>query len=220
MDKRLWNEIERRADKLEEWLDAREARYHDLLSRSSEFATEAGFDSAPLYHLCEHRAEWMHGKLCLACDNSGWRKATAGERADGRALDPYAADLNPGAVVVHESAASKRARERQRLDTIIGGLERNERIRVGLEAPEDPMMRAYRIVRVGEPRFAARLRRGLELVSTLAPVEYMDAEEQALIDRAVGSRRLCLRLALLMYRILPGKIPRAPGAFARRPRAA
>jgi hypothetical protein len=38
---------------------------------------------------CEHRLEWYWGRLCLACENTGWRKATKKELKDGLAFDPY-----------------------------------------------------------------------------------------------------------------------------------
>jgi len=38
-----------------------------------ETASEPGVDPNAKTRPCEHRPEWMRGRLCLACDNTGLR---------------------------------------------------------------------------------------------------------------------------------------------------
>lgn len=111
----------------------------EVLSRSSETASEAGADPDPRLRPCEHRAEWYRGRLCLACDNTGLRPATAKERNEGMAVDPYLLDppkRDTYAVRRDESTAARRARDGERLDAIIASLQRDSRLRAGVEVRE------------------------------------------------------------------------------------
>lgn len=167
-------EEERHAQRVENvaaWLDviAQSARELELevLSRQSETASEAGTDPDPRLRPCEHRTEWMRGRLCLACDNTGLRRATPQERADGLAYDPYL--LNPPQrdtynVARDESPSARRARDAERLDAIIASLRRDARLRSGDEVREGSL-RAVRIV----SRFDRNLGRdGRKVYDTLA----------------------------------------------------
>lgn len=116
--------------------------YTGLLSRPEETASITGFDDDPRQRPCEHRREWMRGKLCLACDNTGWRRRARNEEG----LDPYATEVKAAGVRVVESASAKRAREGERIDKIIEGLKRDARLRAGVEVREGPMDRFVRHV--------------------------------------------------------------------------
>jgi hypothetical protein len=220
--------IELRAQKLVgwfEWLEAREARYIDLISRderhlwckrrrvTGEDARASGFDDRPDERPCEHRPEWQHGKLCLACDNTGWRLATDKERADGMAVDRYAADVVPGAVRVIESTSSRRAREGERIDSIIAGLKRDARIRAGAEVVEDPALRAFRLGAGRQPHFLPKLMGGLQIIRELRPS--LTEAPGALTPRTDANDRLCVALAIVIGRVYGGRIERAPNAADR-----
>lgn len=147
-------EEERHAQRVENvaaWLDviAQSARELELevLSRQSETASEAGTDPDPRLRPCEHRTEWMRGRLCLACDNTGLRPATRQERNEGLAFDPYLLDRPRSVVTVKrdESQAARRARDGERLDAIIASLQRDARLRAGVEVREGAL-RSVRVI--------------------------------------------------------------------------
>jgi len=141
------NQLAGRVSAVHEWLDALEAMYEDLLSRPEETASAAGFDPDPRTKPCEHRRVWMRGKLCLACDNTGWRPLTRLEREEGLGVDPYSAQVSGGVTVVRdESPSAKRARALRQLDASIAALERSARIRAGLDVAESRDARTFRKV--------------------------------------------------------------------------
>lgn len=190
-------EIENRVAKIRGWLDHLEAMYDDLLSRPSETASLSGFDSDPRRVPCEHRLAWMRERLCLACDNSGWRPATKWERDEGLAIDPYATDVSSGFTVVrHESDSARRARDSRRMDAVISGLRRDERIRANLDAPETRESRW--LARVGHKgRMLNKILVALEAIRDRYPEVYMNANEEETLR--------------LIAQIIPGKIDNPPG---------
>lgn len=143
---------ERRIAKIEswlDWLDDAEREYEEIvLSRRSELASETGVDPDPLLRPCEHRDAWMRGGLCLACDNTGLRRATSKERDEGLAYDPYL--INPPrstfAVRRDESDAARRTANMERLNAAISTLQRDARIRAGAEVPDDAITSLLRRV--------------------------------------------------------------------------
>jgi hypothetical protein len=135
-----------RIRKLRAWFAYLDDVYADVLSRPSEFASPSGFDPEPDVRPCEHHANWKRGKLCLACDNTGWRPLTRREREEAAGIDPYSAQTSKGITIVRdESPASRRARASERIDADIAVLTRNERIRRGSELPETREGRLFRI---------------------------------------------------------------------------
>jgi hypothetical protein len=70
--------IETRARVIAWLLDEYEELCAGLVSRASETASLSGWDESPERRPCEHRSEWRRGKLCLGCDNTGWRPLTEG----------------------------------------------------------------------------------------------------------------------------------------------
>ncbi len=131
-----------RRGKVRLWIDVLKESAQDVealtLSRTSETASEAGADPDPKLRPCEHRVEWRRGSLCLACDNTNLRRASAQERADGLAYDPMLLDppRSTYTVVRDQSASGKKARDSEALDASIATLEHNERLRSGEEQRE------------------------------------------------------------------------------------
>lgn len=200
-----WGEICERADKLAHWIRLLDEAYEDVLSRLEETASVSGLRTAeaenprdrPKTRPCEHRAVWYRGKLCLACDNTGWRPCAKGE--DG--LDPYAAQVSGGVTFVRdESEGVARARELRRIDSELENLKRDVRIRSGVEAREDRSMRSYRLVQ-RKGRTVTRILRGLEYLRSYKPWLYEE----------LPSRSSLIALAVVMYFVAPGRIERAPG---------
>lgn len=138
-----------RAEKIEGWLEYAEEIYSELISRPEETSSVSGFhmatdqDSGPRTRPCECRAAWQRAHLCLACDNSGWRPCAPGEAG----IDPYSAQVpKRRSFLLNESDGTRKAKETAQRYAVIASLERNERIRDGLEAPEDRETRTLRIV--------------------------------------------------------------------------
>lgn len=163
-----------RIKKIELWLSFLDEAYEDLLSRPEETASLSGFhvrsetDPGPRVRPCECRSIWIRHKLCLACDNSGWRPAAEGEEG----IDPYSAQVPKRAsVLLIESDATKKLAQLARLDASIASLERNGLVRDGIEAPEDRELRAYRIVtgRKEHYRSLRRVLRGLRKLLMVVP---------------------------------------------------
>lgn len=164
--------LDERVERLREWWPLLDEPYEALVSRNEETSSVAGFDDAPGQRMCEHRLEWRRGRLCLACDNTGWRRLTDKEREDGLGVDPYASQLSSGITIVKdESPASRRAREAERNDDILAGIARDQRVRAGLEAMEDRPMRDYRRV-VRKPFTVRRILRAIELLRVTDRVAY------------------------------------------------
>lgn len=191
-------DIASRVDKIRGWLDRLEVVYEDLLSRPSETASLSGFDPNPCRVPCEHRLAWMRERLCLACDNSGWRPATKWERDEGLAVDPYATDVSSGFTIVrHESDSAKRTRDSRRIDATLAVLRQNERIRANLDAPETVESRLLgRVSR--RTRTEVKILRALEHVRAHRPDLYTDVYSEESL-RFLAS-------------IIPGRIPQPPEA--------
>lgn len=197
MDEKTKMKIQQRADRLAEWWPLISEPYESMISRSEETSSVSGFDDSPTTRMCECRLEWRRGKLCLACDNTGWRPATAEERSAGGAVDPYSAQVSSGVTIVRdESPASRRARESERNDAIISGLQRDARIRAGVESAEDTSMRQFRMV-ARKTRTERRIIQGIELLRQLRPELYARLPE----------RKGLVALAAVMYHLIPGRIP-------------
>lgn len=197
-----------RVAKVAAWIDVLEESARELelelLSRRSETASEAGVDPDPRLRPCEHRAEWRRGRLCLACDNTGLRPATKGERAEDMAFDPYL--LNPPreryGVTRDQSDSARRARDLEQLSVAIETLERNARIREGTETHEGPLATVrmmdgleHRLGRDGR-----KVARALDFLRRSYPLQY----RQALDRHPVG-------LALVAG-LIPGRIHAPAGA--------
>lgn len=187
-----------RADKLAGWLQWISELYSSV-DIGAAGDQPAGFDADPRLRPCEHRAEWYRGGLCLACENTGWRKATKKERGEGMAFDPYAFELPKSQWRVLESESSVRAREGEHLDAIIARCQRDERIRAGKEAKADRSMSAYLQVQQF-PAGYGRVRRGLMLFQSARPHAYDRLPQRAALEE----------LARFMWDHVPGKILEAP----------
>lgn len=192
-------ELDNRVAKIEGWLDRLNEDFEALLSRAHETSGEAGFDPAPRLRPCEHRREWMRGRLCLACDNTGLRRATEKERIEGRAYDPYSLNLpkTTTGVRVDASDAARRSRDIARLDASIASLQRDARIRAGAEVVEDPILRALRLV-ARRPPALRKIERALGHMREVYPDIYV-----GLYSR---KKRSLQALALLV----PGRIEPPP----------
>jgi hypothetical protein len=148
-------EEERHAQRLANvsaWLDVIEDSARELeqevLSRTSETASEAGADPDPRVVLCRHPASARMGRLCLLCDNTGFASA---REVEGERVDPYLVDppREVWAVRRDESDSARRARNAERLDAIIASLQRDARLRAGVEVREDELRYVRVISRIG-----------------------------------------------------------------------
>lgn len=164
----------RRVENVLSWLEvieeaARELEA-DVLSRSSETASEAGADPDPKLRPCEHRREWFRGGLCLACDNTGLRRATQQEREAGLAYDPYFVNPLRGNYTAppDESTSGRRAREAERIDRVIAELRRDARIRAGAEVHEGAL-RAVRYIEGAQRALGRMGRKVLREIERLSP---------------------------------------------------
>lgn len=184
------DELTDRAQKILSWIVYLDEVYSGLLSRPAETASLPGFDPEPQTRPCEHRAPWRRGKLCLACDNSGWRPLTARERDEGAGTDPYSVD-----VPAVKPPEDDKELGRRRLDHILDGLERDARVRDGSEALEDRELRNYRLV-ANKSRSLVAIEKGLRRMRAEWPAVYeMLPAESAL---------------LVLARLTPGRIRRPP----------
>ena len=137
--------LEEKAAIVDEWFVWIRERYESFVSRVETGMAGQGFDSNPDSKPCEHRREWRRGKLCLACDTTGWRKATKQEKKDGLARDPYSFNLPKEQTKMVESDSSRRAHHAALLDAEIDKLRLNERVREGTDILEDRSLRQYRV---------------------------------------------------------------------------
>jgi hypothetical protein len=188
------NQLRGRVDKVAAWLSHLNDVYDDLLSRPEETGSTPGFDAQPRVKPCEHRAEWQHGRLCLACDNTGWRLRAHAEEG----IDPYAAELPRNGTVVStvETTSSRKAREMARIEAALAILERNERIRAGEEIQEDAILRSLRLV--------GSRSRTLHKISQA--IDYLRSYSPGLYSTLPTGRRGLIALAL----IVPGVIESPP----------
>lgn len=150
------NQLAGRVAKIEEWMTFLDGVYAELISRSEETPAPPGFDAKPRSRPCEHRGAWRRGRLCLACDNSGWRPLAPGEEG----IDPYRADIKTR-FAVQESESSKQARVWAYIDDKIEALRRDKRIRLGVEVPEGRNLADVRRVEHALGGFGRRLAREL-----------------------------------------------------------
>jgi hypothetical protein len=136
--------LENRYRNIEDWLAWGEERYTDLISRATETAGSAGWDSEPRQRPCECRIEWRRGSLCLQCDNTRFRRC---DKDDPRAVDLYALGVSAvkggfsAASAGDESTAQKHAASIARISSILASLERTRLQREGVEAEPDKSMR-------------------------------------------------------------------------------
>lgn len=147
------------------------------MSRQEGVAEGEGFDPDPDMRPCEHRRQWMRGRLCLGCDNTGWRRRVADEEG----VDPYSVGIQ-GSVTREVPVVL----EGHRLDAVIEQLERLEGVRAGTELVEDRLTRQLRLfgrrdktatnilttlerVRSVLPEFRACSEEGLKLLALLVP---------------------------------------------------
>lgn len=183
-----------------DWLDEVEREYAEIvLSRQEETASEAGVDPDPNVVLCRHPASARKGDLCLLCENTGF--ATTRDVPGGEPVDPYLVDppRSGYAVKRDESAAAQRTSRMERLNSEISTLQRNVRIRAGVEVPDDRMTALLRRVQ-GTRRDHPTLRK---VESALALLRHHDA---LLYARALGREPEAL---LLLSRLMPGRIKKA-----------
>jgi hypothetical protein len=189
----LKRKLDEKADIVEGWFLWIESLYADLLSRGSETNSESGFDHLPTTRPCEHRAAWYRRKLCLACDNTGWRRATKKEKDEGLAFDPYSRNLPKSQVSFIESESSRRAQQASRLDSIIASLDHHADIRDGDDIVESRELRQFRIV--AQKPIAAK-----QVIACLHRVQHYGF--QNFLDR----REICYMVAVMVGR----RLPRAP----------
>lgn len=177
--------LEIRASVIASWFDWLEDLYESLLSRRTELESTSGFDPSPEMRPCEHRLQWRRGKLCIACDNTGWRPLTKQERNENLGIDPYATEVKRGITIVKdEGPAEKKARESQRLDRMIDQLQREEMIRDGVLAQSTPMARVFSIVGK-KPKTLKMILRGAEYLRRRRPGCDLRSRESLLFLAAV-----------------------------------
>jgi hypothetical protein len=151
--------LAKKAEKVQAWLellfDPEKALllesevYADLISRREETSSLSGFhtpslsDPGPRTRPCECRPPWLRGRLCLACENTGWRRLAPGEEG----IDPYSAQVpKRSSFLLVEADSTKKAAAQARMDNEIDALRRLERIREGFEAMENRDLRDVRIL--------------------------------------------------------------------------
>jgi hypothetical protein len=182
------------------WLYHLDEIYDVLHSRVSETPSTSGWNPKPLERPCECRLSWRKGKLCLLCDNTRIRKCWPGEEG----IDLYAlgAKAKRGGFSAKsaedESEAQKQAARFALLNARIEALERSQRIRDGIEAVEDSLMRKLRMV---EHKPYALVK--IELALRLLQADHLEDYEN-LPEGEVG----LLRLAAM----IPGRIAKPPSA--------
>lgn len=184
-----------RAERIRGWFEYLDELYDAVGLDTANLPTLPGFDNEPRMKPCEHRAEWMRGRLCLGCDNTGWRPLTRVERQEEQGIDPYAADLPKHRHVLVESDGAKRARESRLMDAVIAQLERNALIREGVAAQDTPEARRFRAV-ADKPYVLNKI---------LAAVAYIREHKPDLYESLREERTL-----LILAAIIPGRIYPAP----------
>ena len=188
-DEQRKTKLDEKADIIAGWLDWIEEQYAGLISRLSETGSLSGFNDLPTTRPCEHRVAWRRGKLCLACDNTGWRKATKKERDEGIARDPYSFELPKSTVKIVESESSRMAQEAARLDSIIMTLDRHARVREGTDTLEDREVRQFRIITT-RPKEAKYVIAALRRVQVYGFDQFLDRRELCLLLASLVGKRL------------------------------
>lgn len=185
--RRRYEKTLERAEIVSLWLDWIEELYQELVKlSSSELASLPGFDNKPDKKPCECRIEWRRGKLCMACENTGWRNLAQRENPEEHGIDPYAVDLPKHRHTLVESEGTKRAREGAHLDNIIDGLRRNARVRAGAEGTEDRSLRQFRQIQ-------SRAHRNSSLRHILWALQRIQAQK-SLVD--IPRSKLCMLVAV------------------------
>lgn len=179
-----------RASKIDGWLAYLEDLYEGLISRTSETNSIAGFDPTPEQTPCRHPQRHMRGRLCLVCENTGWRRVYPWEQG----IDPYATDLKPGVTVALQSPSATAAAQAERINALIAALERGARVESGEEAPETRELRNFRLV----------AHKHTSLVRIIATLGHMRSAHPSLLR--LPRPDLCALLA----RIVPGSISPSP----------
>jgi hypothetical protein len=194
--------IANRAQKIESWFDYLDALYGGLLSRPQETSSLSGWNDAPKTKPCECRPQWQRSRLCLACDNTGWRPIADGEIG----IDPYSAQV-PGrtSFLLVESDGARRAKGQRQMDATIINLERNDLVRRGLELPEGADARFFRMVS----------QKTWTLDKILLVMGWLFSRYP--IFRTVGHELILLRdkvyvlrLAYVLAQLVPGRLHPAP----------
>jgi hypothetical protein len=182
----------RRAEKIESWFDYLDGLYGNLLSRPAETSSLSGWNDAPRTKPCECRPQWQRGRLCLACDNQGWRPIADGEVG----IDPYSAQVPKRAsFLLVESVIDRKYKSRWQRDFQLSVLERNALIRGGLELAEGQEARVFRTV-------SAKSATLTKILWGLALLFHFDAEAVRRASREALARALA--------HILPGRLYAAP----------
>lgn len=181
-----------------DWLDEVNREYEEIvLSRREETASETGVDPDPSVVICRHPPSARMGDLCLLCDNTGFARA---REVEGEPVDPYLIDPPRSGYAVHrdESAAARRTASMERLNSEIARLQRDTRVRAGVEVPDD--------------RVTALLRRVTALKRnhpTLRKIEWalglMRRYDAPMYRRALARDEDAL---LLLSRVIRGRIDR------------
>ena len=174
------DQLEARADKIYRWFEYARELYERPHGRAEGAAEGEGFDPAPDRRRCEHRRQWMANKLCLACDNTGWRPCADGEEG----TDPYAVNIK-GSVTREVPVVL----EGERLDEAIARLEHLAAVRAGTDLTEDRQTRHYRLVS-HKPGTLNRILATLERIKLAMP-EFRPLSDEGL---------------LLLAALVPGKI--------------
>jgi len=178
------------------WFDWIEGKYDDMISREESASAPAGFDAAPVSRPCEHRREWRRGKLCLACDNTGWRKSTAKEKQDGIAFDPYAFEVPDTKVKVNDSASSKFEQEAAKITSILSMLANHAAIRAGEDFAEDRYIAQYRKA-CQKPEGAKVVIAALNRIESMRPGgvfgQFLDRRELAMMVALIMDKSKRLR---------------------------
>ena len=182
----------RRAEKIESWFDYLDNLYGNLLSRPAETSSLSGWNADPRTKPCECRPQWQRGRLCLACDNSGWRPIADGEVG----IDPYSAQA-PGrtSFLLVESDGARKAKGQRQMDSTILVLERNSLIRSGIELAEGQEARVFRTI-------SAKSLTLTKVLWGLALLLHFDGEAVRRASREALARALA--------HILPGRLYAAP----------
>jgi hypothetical protein len=187
--------IATRAEKIESWFDYLDGLYGDLMSRPEETSSLAGWNDAPKTKPCECRIQWQRGRLCLACDNTGWRSIADGETG----IDPYSAGVKQRtSFLLVESDGAKKARGQRQMDSTILRLERNELVRQGLELPEGSDARFFRLV--------AKIHSTLDKI--LLVIGWLFGRKP---DFRMASRG---QVAFVLAQLVPGRLHFAPDSFS------
>jgi len=135
----------KRVAKVSAWIDVLEETARELelelLTREHELeGSSTGADPDPRAIPCRHPGVNRRGRLCLSCMNTGFVLDQGGgyAKVDGEPVDPYYVNLRKDGVTVKldQSESAERAREIARIDNALDTLERNARIRDGLEVHE------------------------------------------------------------------------------------